>query len=84
MTAISSGTTTSIRLPPNLRSELEDASQKLHRGKNWLIIKALEGYLANLRKTSLKVEAHRQSLLASQMDGDTEIWAENTDTSGWQ
>ncbi len=78
------GTTTSIRLPANLRSELENASVKLHRGKNWLIIRALENYLNSLKKSSLKAEARRQSLLVSEASDDSEIWSQNTDTSDWQ
>lgn len=78
------GTTTSIRLPAGLRVELEHASEQMHRGKNWLIIQALESYLAGLKNQSLAAEARRQSILASQADTDSEIWFENTDTSGWQ
>jgi len=76
--------TTSIRLPPNIRNELEIISHQLHRGKNWIIIKALEAYLAKINPSSFAEEAHRQSILASHADiGEGEDWENNTDTTGW-
>lgn len=44
--------TTSIRLPDELRQELEKASHNLHRGKNWIIIQALQAYLRRSSKQS--------------------------------
>jgi predicted DNA-binding protein len=38
------GITTSIRLSPELRNQLEEAASSLHRGKNWIITKALEDF----------------------------------------
>lgn len=76
--------TTSIRLPPNIRNELEMTSHKLHRGKNWIIIKALEMYLAKVNLMTLKEEARCQSILASGADTkESEDWENNTDISGW-
>lgn len=77
------GTTTSVRLPPQLVDQLEHACISLHRGKNWIIIRALEEYLSTLSKQSLMVEAKRQSILASKEDKKNETWDEDTDTSGW-
>ena len=76
--------TTSIRLPPNIRNELEVTSHKLHRGKNWIIIKALEMYLAKINLITFADEARRQSILASHADvEESEDWENNSDTSGW-
>jgi len=75
--------TTSIRLPPTLREQLEKATHHLHRGKNWIITKALEEYLEKLHQNVLAEEAHRQSLLASQVENKDEDWEQNTDTRGW-
>ena len=76
--------TTSIRLPPNIRNELEVTSHKIHRGKNWIIIKALEMYLAKVNLKTLADEARRQSILASHTDAkENEDWEDNTDITGW-
>lgn len=78
------GTITSIRLSPKLCSQLEKASRKLQRGKNWIINHALEEYLAKLGQQKLMDEAHRQSVLASQKDTkENKPWDEDSDTSGW-
>lgn len=75
--------TTSVRLPKQLVDQLETASSSLHRGKNWIIIKALEEYLGNLNKQYLQLEARRQSILASNQEKINPTWDEDTDTSGW-
>lgn len=76
--------TTSIRLPSNIRNELEETSHKLHRGKNWIIIKALEAYLPKVNKIAFAEEARRQSILASRADvEESDDWENNSDTSGW-
>jgi predicted DNA-binding protein len=79
-------TTTSIRLPDDLRAELETVSAQLHRGKNWIISEALRLYLAGFKNESLAAEARRQSLLAAQKErgahSDT-FWEDIADTEGW-
>lgn len=76
--------TTSIRLPLPLREQLEKASHNLHRGKNWIITRALEEYLGKLNQSVLAEEASRQSRLASQIvDKENEDCEQNTDTTGW-
>lgn len=75
--------TTSIRLTPKLRSQLEQAASVMHKGKNWIIIQALENYFHILNQRKLAVEARRQSLLASQSEDENNLWQDNTDTSGW-
>ena len=74
--------TTSIRLTPKVRQQLELASHKLHRGKNWIINQALEIYLKKLRYSLLVDEAKRQSLLASAHD--KEDWENESDQTGWE
>ncbi|MEI6790322.1 MAG: hypothetical protein WCK42_03975 [Myxococcaceae bacterium] len=76
-------TTTSIRLPENLKLELETVSEQLHRGKNWIIAEALRIYLKSLRNPSLEIEARRQSLLVSQQEKSDTFWEDNADTQGW-
>ena len=78
--------TTSIRLSPELRKQLEHAARTLHRGKSWIIIHALESYLEKLQLTLLADEARRQSLLIAAQDDEEEnkIWEDNADTTGWE
>jgi predicted transcriptional regulator len=79
------GITTSIRLTAELRQQLEEAANTMHRGKNWIITQALEDYFHKLNQQKLILEARRQSLLATQSENDKEnnFWQDNTDTSGW-
>ncbi len=77
--------TTSIRLPAPLRAKLEKVSHAMHRGKNWIIIHALESYLEKQPVTLLALEARRQSLLACEADKkEDEMWEDNGDTTGWK
>lgn len=78
--------TTSIRLSPALRDQLETAAHTLHRGKSWIIVHALEIYLEKLHFNELAIEARRQSLLAAKEDNkkETKTWEDNADTTGWK
>lgn len=77
--------TTSIRLDPNLRDQLEHASHVMHRGKNWIIVQALQKFLAEIETLELRKEAKRQSLIAKKEDKRFEDdWENAGDTSGWK
>ena len=78
--------TTSIRLPVTLKKDLEKAAHVLHRGKNWIIIQALEAYLKKTHYAALVEEARRQSLLAAKKSQSDEVapWEENSDETGWE
>lgn len=78
--------TTSVRLSPVLRDQLEAAAHTLHRGKNWIIVRALEMYLAQLHMNEVAVEARKQSQLAAKEDNaaETQLWEDDTDTTGWK
>lgn len=79
------GITTSIRLTPELSQQLDYLSHSLHRGKNWIIIQALQEF-SRKNYTLFSEEAKRQSLLASQheFNEDEKIWEDNIDIEGWQ
>jgi predicted DNA-binding protein len=77
------GATTSIRLPENLKLELDTVSGQLHRGKNWIITEALRIYLKSLRNPSWEIEAKRQSLLVSQEERLDIFLEDNADSQGW-
>lgn len=78
--------TTSVRLPPALQAQLEQAAHAMHRGKSWIIIHALESYLQQMQYKLFAEEARRQSLLAAQEDNEEEMrfWEENADTTDWE
>lgn len=77
--------TTSIRLPSQVRKRLERVSHKLSRGKNGVILDALEDYFAKIEAVPFKEEAKRQSLLASGKDKEeAPIWENNLDFEDWK
>lgn len=76
--------TTSIRLSPHLRQQLEQASHLLHRGKNWIIAQALQEYLSHVLDLKLIEEARKQSLLASRIIQEEEKWEDEMDDSEWR
>lgn len=82
---MASGITTSVRLSQELRLQLDHASQRLHRGRNWIINQAIAEYLAKLGENRIVNEARKQSIRASKADSDEiDIWHENQDDSGWK
>ena len=67
--------TSSFRLPDDLRSRLEQAATRMNKGKSWIINRALEDYLNRHGKVGLREEARRQSLLASRKRfKDAALW----------
>jgi hypothetical protein len=60
----------------------------MNRGKNWVIIRAIEDYVNKVERKGLAAEARRQSLLASQADRasarEAEFWDKAGDSSGWR
>lgn len=72
--------TTSVRLQTNLATRLERAASRLSRGKNWIISKALEEYLAKVNQEGLAEEARRQSRMAARIERrrkPDEFWQED-------
>ena len=68
-----------------MRQQLEHASQVLHRGKNWIIVQALQLYINQILDTKLIEEARRQSLLANQADTPEDAsWEDEMDDSAWR
>jgi len=77
--------TTSVRLTPELRAQLEQTAHALHRGKNWIIVQALQAYFETTQYNQLAIEAKRQSLLVSHADAsETRDWEKETDLTGWE
>ena len=72
---IMSSSTTSIRLPDELRSSLDRASRRMSKGKNWIIKQALAEYLQRHDMDLLRAEARRQSIAASKRKWkDAKLW----------
>jgi hypothetical protein len=64
---------------------LEETSRSLGKGKNWIIVHALEEFLAKIRRETLAGEARRQSLIASRSTTpDDEFWNDQASTEDWQ
>ncbi len=57
--------TTSVRLDAVLAKRLRKAAVRLSRGRNWVITRALEDYLAKVNRDDLAKEAMRQSAAAA-------------------
>lgn len=83
---MTTGITTSIRLPQDLNNQLNQAKHLLHRGKNWIITQAVKRYLAELTPLNLSEEAKRQSLLASKASCEDEqnLWEKDYENEDWQ
>ena len=78
-------TTSSFRMSNELRDRLDEAARRLKRGKNSIVIDALEEYLAKLNRSRFLEEARRQSILASASSiEDQDVWLEHADTAGWK
>jgi len=77
--------TTSVRLPAELRNRLEITAARDRRGKNWVIVQALEAYLARNDQQSFVEEARRQSRRASATTyPDERFWEDIHDTTDWR
>ena len=79
-------TTTSIRLPDELRARLERTSRVLKRGKNSIITEAIDQYLRRFDREALIREARRQSLLVRDAEDrrDTEFLQNLADPRDWK
>jgi predicted DNA-binding protein len=64
-TGVVASSTSSFRLPNELKEQLETTAQRMNKGKNWVINQALKEYLSRHDREWLRAEARRQSLLAS-------------------
>jgi len=65
-----------------LRRELSEAARRTGKGKNAIIVEALDKYLKALERESVVREARRQSELVSRNERDGD-WYEQADISGW-
>ncbi len=78
-------TTTSIRLSKELKRELERKARSTRRGKSWVIKEALELYLLGSSHDTLREEARKQSLAASNRNPADAAWGEQGgDIDGWK
>lgn len=67
--------TSSFRLPDELKVRLEQAAEQSKKGKNWIIRRALEEYLQRHSEEAFRAEARRQSIAASAHKWkDEEFW----------
>jgi predicted transcriptional regulator len=67
--------TSSFRIPDDLKARLNRAAEQMKKGKNWIINRALEEYLERHSQEAFQAEARRQSLEASRHQWkDAEFW----------
>jgi predicted transcriptional regulator len=67
--------TSSFRIPDELKQRLDQAAERTKKGKNWIINRALEEYLERHSVEAFRAEARRQSLAASSHKWkDEEFW----------
>lgn len=77
--------TSSFRISNELRAKLDEAARRLKRGKNAIIVEALQEYLDKVNYQRFLQEARRQSVLASAVSNeDEEFWLDQADTRGWK
>lgn len=78
-------TTSSFRISEEVRLRLDRTARHLGKGKNWIINRALEEYLAKTGQDALAAEAKKQSLLASSaITEDEKFWQKRADASAWK
>ncbi|MEX2300209.1 MAG: hypothetical protein WD733_04685 [Bryobacterales bacterium] len=75
--------TSSFRLSDTLHERLDRFVTRVGRGKNAVIVRAIETYLDQHENQDLAADARRQSLLAQAADRD-EDWFGQADSSGWK
>jgi predicted transcriptional regulator len=75
--------TTSIRIPDDLKLSLEKTARRMSKGKNWIIKQALAEYLQRHNLDLLRAEARRQSIAASKRKWKDERFWNNIATEVW-
>jgi predicted DNA-binding protein len=66
-------------------AELAALARRLGKGKNTIIAEAIRDYLLKMRSTDLAEEARRQSIAASRvMTEDEMFWQAQFDERGWK
>jgi predicted transcriptional regulator len=69
--------TSSFRIPDDLKARLERTARRLNKGKNWVINRALKEYLERQNQGWLRAEAVRQSVLAGKKKWkDEKLWGQ--------
>ena len=76
--------TSSFRIPDELRLRLEETACRMNKGKNWIINRALAEYLDRYSRAGLREEARRQSLQASRKRWKDEAFWEKVGREVWR
>lgn len=75
--------TSSFRIPDELKLRLETTAKRMNKGKNWILNRALQEYLERHDRAALAAEARRQSLLASRHHWEDQDAWEATVAETW-
>lgn len=77
--------TSSIRIPAELRDRLERTAKYLKKGKNSILVQALDEYLKKTDPVAFAEEARRQSLIAAAAAAKEDgFWESIADVRGWK
>ena len=76
--------TTSIRIKPQLRQELQSLSAQLSHGMNWIIEQAIVEYLQRHHKNLRVTEALKDIAFLQGTTDDQAYWDNAYDDSDWE
>jgi predicted DNA-binding protein len=76
--------TSSYRISDKLRRRVEKYASTSGKGKNTVLLEALEEYLERHEAESIREKARRQSLAASHLDRVLPDFTEAMDTDQWK
>ena len=72
-------TTTTVRLSSELSRRLDEAANRMTRGKSWIIARALDEYLRQATPDELIKEVRRQCRAANRADRRDRGWEQFAD-----
>ena len=75
--------TTSVRIKPHLRQELEWLSSHSGRGINWIIEQAVKEYFERKKKKLLLEEAVKDVIFLQARDKHDDVWEQLHDDTNW-
>lgn len=83
------GILTSVRLPVQLRHELDRIASRMNRKPNWVISEALREYFnAQKGDAAFMEQVRKESLKAAELEAsgewNQELWEQNIDVADWQ
>ena len=75
--------TSSFRIPNDLKARLESTAKQMKKRKNWIINQALKEYLTRHNRELFLAEARRQSIAASKIKWKDERFWDKIAAEAW-